>query len=113
MGRCGSCAADNKLHPHRTKKSEGFGLSVRRLRTRRPKASDCLPEGFGQTFRNVKKITDSTFASFGVKDNSFSMDFTHVRILQFQGIMGFKSFLPRNHRFLGRKPKVSRQETFA
>ncbi len=27
--------------------------------------------------------------------------------------MGFKSFLPRNHRFLGRKPKVSRQETFA
>jgi hypothetical protein len=36
----------------------------------------------------------------------------HVRILQFQGIMGFKSFLPRNHRFLGRKPKVSRQETY-
>ncbi len=26
--------------------------------------------------------------------------------------MGSKSFLPRNHRFLGRKPKVSRQETF-
>jgi hypothetical protein len=36
---------------------------------------------------------------------------THVRILQFQGGMGLKSFLPRNHRFLGRKPKVSRQET--
>jgi len=38
---------------------------------------------------------------------------THVRILQFHGGMGYKSFLPRNHRFLGRKPKVSRQETFA